>query len=793
MRTLVLKDDNWDQWKFGDTNAIMTFDAETDSSVPDYADSVMTFHIADATSSPSKPGDYQATAPGHVDDTGKLVQLHTADITGLKPGTYVVELWLTDKKTQEVSIYPSQGFVFFTVDENTMGVSDITNISSQTLQAVYAALVQQIKAFKTGIPGKDGLTPKLKTGTVTKLAPDATPTYLLTADPSDKTGATYIIDLGIPQGYKGDTGATGKSAYDIWIDAGNAGTQQDFLKAIRGPQGLPGTAGEDGKDGADGKDGITPHIGANGNWFNGDIDTGKPSRGMAGKTPVKGTDYWTDADKQAIQNEDKQYIENTLSKINLEPEAFENEAALKAKYPSGASGLMVTVDTGHKWLWIDGDWKDCGVYQSAGIADHSITADKLSSSILTGEALMAGVNLGSGLNDQAVGYGYSADSKNTSSALMVANQCHYKISQATGSTAYTSWNFQRYTVTSTDNLVLSFKYKSTLRITIDYALIKSDGSADAKSISLQNDVSGVEKTYTQEIDMSGYTGLQLRDARSTFGAAEGSIELYDFSLITAQAEAQKKAVARMVADQQTSYLMLNFDDATNMYKQRYGLLKSYGFNFSFCLNEGFYDNKGFQDGEKALFDQMIADGNDVALYGGVGTRPDIHSCTADQWTAYVKPLVDFCASNGIYNITCYHSPNNLMSVNGAQGLKQLGFKMARYAVSPDKSLITGFDQSSFRVPTLEIQDSNLDDIKSKIDEAIDEGASLSIFTHLVQTSATNEWNTSLSVYKQMLDYIKQKVDSDQIKVVTWREFYAAKLPHEGHENDYQRIVKMLSK
>ena len=119
--------------------------------------------------------------------------------------------------------------------------------------------------------------------------------------------------------------------------------------------------------------------------------------------------------------------------------------------------------------------------------------------------------------------------------------------------------------------------------------------------------------------------------------------------------------------------------------------------------------------------------------------------------------------------------------------------MARYAVSPDKSLITGFDQSSFRVPTLEIQDSNLDDIKSKIDEAISRGASLSIFTHLVQDSATNEWNTSLSVYKAMLDYIKQKVDVGQIKVVTWREFYAAKLPHEGHENDYQRIVKMLSK
>lgn len=70
----------------------------------------------------------------------------------------------------------------------------------------------------------------------------------------------------------------------------------------QGPQGEPGPAGADGEDGApgaDGKpgeDGITPHIGANGNWWVGGTDTGKPSRGepgAPGKTPQKGTDYFT--------------------------------------------------------------------------------------------------------------------------------------------------------------------------------------------------------------------------------------------------------------------------------------------------------------------------------------------------------------------------------------------------------------------------------------------------------------------------------------------------------------------
>lgn len=60
-------------------------------------------------------------------------------------------------------------------------------------------------------------------------------------------------------------------------------------------------------------------------------------------------------------------IEDKLAQMDLQPEAFENEAALKSKYPNGAVGLMLTVDTGHKWVWINGAWKDCGVYQSAGL------------------------------------------------------------------------------------------------------------------------------------------------------------------------------------------------------------------------------------------------------------------------------------------------------------------------------------------------------------------------------------------------------------------------------------------
>ena len=101
---------------------------------------------------------------------------------------------------------------------------------------------------------------------------------------------TNLITVADLKGAKGDTGATGP-----------AGPQ--------GPAGAPGKGGADGKPGAAGADGITPHIGDNGNWHIGSTDTGKPSRGAVGlqgkpgKTPVRGTDYWTAADKQEIVND----------------------------------------------------------------------------------------------------------------------------------------------------------------------------------------------------------------------------------------------------------------------------------------------------------------------------------------------------------------------------------------------------------------------------------------------------------------------------------------------------------
>ena len=115
-------------------------------------------------------------------------------------------------------------------------------------------------------------------------------------------------DPGDP-GAKGDPGEPGVAGKDgTTPHIGENGNwflgSTDTGKPSRGATGAPGADGKDGaagtpgKDGTNGTNGITPTIGANGNWFLGSTDTGKPSRGATG---APGADYvLTSADKSEI-------------------------------------------------------------------------------------------------------------------------------------------------------------------------------------------------------------------------------------------------------------------------------------------------------------------------------------------------------------------------------------------------------------------------------------------------------------------------------------------------------------
>ncbi|QIZ04197.1 CotH kinase family protein [Limosilactobacillus reuteri] len=82
-------------------------------------------------------------------------------------------------------------------------------------------------------------------------------------------------------------------------------------------------------------------------------------------------------------------ISAKLSTMRINPEAFENEAALRAKYPQGNDQLNVTIDNGHLWVWIDGDFKDCGPFQTAGIDQKLVDQIKEALAFANGDNFIA--------------------------------------------------------------------------------------------------------------------------------------------------------------------------------------------------------------------------------------------------------------------------------------------------------------------------------------------------------------------------------------------------------------------
>lgn len=63
-------------------------------------------------------------------------------------------------------------------------------------------------------------------------------------------------------------------------------------------------------------------------------------------------------------------LENKIAQMNNGVKGYPNAEAIKKAYPAGADGIYIAVDTGHQWYYVDGMWKDAGVYQATGITEE---------------------------------------------------------------------------------------------------------------------------------------------------------------------------------------------------------------------------------------------------------------------------------------------------------------------------------------------------------------------------------------------------------------------------------------
>lgn len=162
------------------------------------------------------------------------------------------------------------------------------------------------------------------------------------------------------------------------------GTDNDYWGLIA-DKGETGAEGKIGPIGPQGKQGSMGPVGPQGpKGDKGDI-------GPRGPQGPKGTfdDYYEIVKSRGsystlndrLENQENELtseINSKLSEISAIPETFANLAALQSKYPTGKTGIFVTADNGHKYIWVNGSWADSGVYQSVGIANRSITTPKVS-------------------------------------------------------------------------------------------------------------------------------------------------------------------------------------------------------------------------------------------------------------------------------------------------------------------------------------------------------------------------------------------------------------------------------
>lgn len=132
--------------------------------------------------------------------------------------------------------------------------------------------------------------------------------------------------------------------------------------------------------------------------------------------------FRTDIDKKA----DKNYINDYLSKVTVVPETFANLATIKAKYPNGSNGVMVAADNGHKYIWTNGVWTDAGVYQSVGIADGSISSQKLQDSARNVPTILVGPQSVPNYDDNSKTLSFGSNSSGTS-ILFWSDYKHYEI------------------------------------------------------------------------------------------------------------------------------------------------------------------------------------------------------------------------------------------------------------------------------------------------------------------------------------------------------------------------------
>lgn len=155
-------------------------------------------------------------------------------------------------------------------------------------------------------------------------------------------------------------------------------------------------------------------------------------------------------------------IDERLANVKTAPVAVENAGVLQQRYPNGADGIFIAADTGHKWLYLDGNWVDCGQYQAVGIGDELIDPIKQQQKV----------------DEKNIATNYSLINQNT--AQIKENTTDIQSVEGAGALTYvhvTDQSGNRITDQNGNELIAQ-----KWLVIVDKTLTQSDLPADAKAV-----------------------------------------------------------------------------------------------------------------------------------------------------------------------------------------------------------------------------------------------------------------------------------------------------------------------
>lgn len=218
-------------FKSGDTSETIRLSARNDNQPITFVDGdTATVHI-------DKDDAHVKTIEAVLVYGSNNITFSTSELSDLPAGQYQLEVWVKLASDGSQAIYPSEGMLNFTIDRNADSLEGgaITTITLDTFKDQLNKAIEEAK--KQAMPGKSA--------------------YQLWLDEGNKgTEQDFLASLKGEKGDAGKTGETGQagqpglSAYQLAVNAGFKGTEAEWLDYLRkGPQGPQGTPGKDGKDG----------------------------------------------------------------------------------------------------------------------------------------------------------------------------------------------------------------------------------------------------------------------------------------------------------------------------------------------------------------------------------------------------------------------------------------------------------------------------------------------------------------------------------------------------------------